>query len=278
MSHRVLPYTVLATLVLAAVAPTPLGAQNMNLASGSPNAPLEIYADNGIEWQQNQQLIIAQGNAVAKRANVTVNADELRAYYEDKATQSAESQTDIHRLEALGNVTIKSQTETATGDKAVYDLKRAIMVLSGQRPQLVTPQNIISADDTLEYWEERAQAVARGNATAVSDGREIKADVLVALFSKTAQGQSEIDRVNAFDNVIITTPSEHITADQGVYNVKSAVATLTGSVKIKRNGNLLNGCSATVNLKTNVSRLKSCAGTKDNRVRGLVLPTQKTMQ
>ncbi len=268
------PFLAAALVFLTSIAQ----AQDLNLASGSPNAPLEIYADNGIEWQQNQQLIIAQGNATAKRADVTITANELRAYYNDKTADGAQGQTDIHRLEAVGNVKITSATETATGDKAVYDLKRAIMVLSGTRPQLVTPQDIISADDTLEYWEERAQAVARGNATAVREGRQIKADVLVSLFSKNKQGNSEINRVNAFGNVIITTKTEHITADKGVYNVKSAVATLTGSVKIKRNGNLLNGCSATVNLKTNVSRLKSCAGTKDNRVRGLVLPSGKTMQ
>ncbi|WP_417783566.1 LptA/OstA family protein [Terasakiella pusilla] len=252
-------------------------AQDINLASGSTSAPLEIYADNGIEWQQNEKLIIAQGNAVAKRANVTVNAEELRAYYFDEASDAGDN-TNIHRLEALGGVTITSDTETATGDRAVYDLKRAIMVMSGGRPTLRTPDDTISADGTLEYWEERAQAVARGNATAVREGREIKADVIAALFRKNKQGQSEVHRVNAFGNVVIITKTEHVTADKGVYNVNSGVATLTGSVKIKRGGNILNGCSATVNLKTNVSRLKACAGTNDNRVRGLVLPTTKSVQ
>ncbi|WP_038013417.1 LptA/OstA family protein [Terasakiella pusilla] len=252
-------------------------AQDINLASGSTSAPLEIYADNGIEWQQNEKLIIAQGNAVAKRANVTVNAEELRAYYLDEASDAG-GNTNIHRLEALGGVTITSDTETATGDRAVYDLKRAIMVMSGGRPTLRTPDDTISADGTLEYWEERAQAVARGNATAVREGREIKADVIAALFRKNKQGQSEVHRVNAFGNVVIITKTEHVTADKGVYNVNSGVATLTGSVKIKRGGNILNGCSATVNLKTNVSRLKACAGTNDNRVRGLVLPTTKSVQ
>ncbi|WP_135079773.1 LptA/OstA family protein [Terasakiella sp. SH-1] len=266
-------------LIASTVLASPLQAQDINLASGSPNAPLEIYADNGIEWQQNAQLIIAQGNAVAKRAGVTLNADELRAYYtEDDAQQEASGNTNIHRLEALGAVNIVSATEKVTGDKAVYDLKRAIMVVSGTRPKLTTPQDVISADDTLEYWEERAQAVARGNATAVREGRKIKADVLAALFIKDKQGNSQIHRVNAFGNVVIVTKTEHITADKGIYNVNSAVATLSGAVKIKRGGNLLNGCSATVNLKTNTSRLKACAGTNDNRVRGLVLPTAKTMQ
>lgn len=252
-------------------------AQDINLASGSTNQPLEIYADNGIEWQQNKQLIIAQGNAIAKRAGVTVNSDELRAYYDEEGANETGA-SNIHRLEALGKVNISSATEKVVGDKAVYDLKRAIMVVTGERPTLYTPQDTISANSTLEYWENKGQAVARGKASAVRENRRIDSDIIVGLFRKNKQGQSEIYRVNAFGNVIIRTPQEHITADKGVYNVISGVATLTGSVKIKRGNNLLNGCSATVNLKTNVSRLKACSNTNDDRVRGLVLPTVKTMQ
>jgi len=265
---------VFTTLSLSALA------QDINFASGSQSAPLEIYADNGIEWQQNQKIIIAQGNAIAKRAGSIINANELRAYYTEDAVKKGQEtgNTNIHRLEAIGDVKITSATEKATGDKAVYDLKRAILVLSGTRPTLTTPDDTVSADNTLEYWEEKAQAVARGNATAVREGRKIKADVIAALFRKNKQGKSEIHRVNAFGNVLIITKTEHVTADKGIYNVNSGVATLTGSVKIKRGGNLLNGCSATVNLKTNISRLKACAGTNDDRVRGLVLPTAKTMQ
>jgi lipopolysaccharide export system protein LptA len=204
----------------------------------------------------------------------------LRAYYTDDAVQKGQSagNTNIHRLEAIGNVVITSTTEKATGEKAVYDLKRSILVLSGTRPTLTTPQDSVSADSTLEYWEEKAQAVARGNATATREGRKIKADIIAALFRKDKQGKSEIHRINAFGNVVIITTTEHVTADKGVYNVNSGVATLTGSVKIKRGENLLNGCSATVNLKTNISRLSACPGTNDGRVRGLVLPTAKTMQ
>jgi len=255
-------------------------AQDINFSSGSQSAPLEIYADNGIEWQQDQKIIIAQGNATAIRAGSTINADELRAYYTEDAVQEGQEagNTNIHRLEAINNVSIVSATETATGDKAVYDLKRSIMVLSGTRPTLTTPDDIISADDTLEYWEAKAQAVARGNATAIREDREIKADIIAALFRKDKQGKSEVYRINAFGNVLIVTKTERATSDKGVYNVNSGVATLTGSVKINRNGNILNGCSATVNLKTNVSRLKACEGTNNGRVRGLVLPTSKTMQ
>ncbi len=259
----------LSTLITISCVPSSI-AQEINLANGADNAPLELFADNGIEWQQNNQLIIAEGNAVAKRADVTLNADELRAYYHD--AQSNDLNSNVYCLEALGHVEIKSPSETASGDKAVYDLERAILVLSGTRPQLKTITDTISADDTLEYWENKSQAVARGNAIAVRDGRQIKADILAALLRKDSAGKSEIYRVNAFGNVIIDTANEHITADRGVYNVSTSIATLSGSVKIKRGNNLLNGCSATVNLKTNISKLQACAGTNDNRVRGLVLP------
>jgi len=254
-------------------------AQGINLAEGESAQPLEVFADNGIEWQQGAQVIIAQGNAVAKRGTSQIQADELRAFYtETPDGTTAQQSTDVHRLEALGAVTLSSPSETVTGDKAVYDLKRAIMVMTGQRPTLKTPDDVISADDTLEYWEHKNQAVARGNATAQREDRIIHADILVALLQKNAQGKSEVHKVNAFDNVRIQTPEEEITAEKGVYTVQSAIATLYGAVKIRRGQNLLNGCAAEVNLKTNVSRLFACDGTNDGRVRGLVLPSSKTMQ
>lgn len=271
-SHLFLSGVALAALTFASAQ-----AQDIQLASGSNDRPLEIYADNGIEWQQDTQIIIASGNAVAKRSGVTVKAEELRAYYKENK-QSRASATNIHRLEAIGKVNISSAAEQITGDKGIYDLERAILVVSGNRPTLKTPQDTISADNTLEYWELRGQAVARGNAVAVRDGRKIQADILAGLFEKDKNGKSQIQRINAFGNVRIKTQTEDVQADKGIYNVNSGIATLTGNVKIKRGQNLLNGCSATINLKTNISKLKSCKGTNDGRVRGLVLPTSKTTQ
>ena len=43
--------------------------------------PLNIEADNGIEWQQNNRLYIARGNARATRGQATVFADTLMAFY-----------------------------------------------------------------------------------------------------------------------------------------------------------------------------------------------------
>ena len=62
-------------------------------------------------------------------------------------------------------------------------------------------------------------------------------------------------QIDAIKNVVISTPNEIVRASEGVYDVQSGIATLTGSVKITRGQNQLNGESAVVNLNTGVSRL-----------------------
>ena len=245
-------------------------AQTLNFASGDSDAPIQVDADDGIEWEQERQMFTARGNAVAKRGNVTVRADVLQAYYRKKPGGG----TDIWRLDANGNVRIQSDDEKAFGAKGVYDVDNAILVLSGPKVRLVTADDEISATRQLEWWEKKRMAVARGNAMAVRGERRLRADVLVAHFQKNTSGKSQMWRVEAFDNVHIVTATDTVTAARAVYNVDSSIATLTGSVKITRGENQLNGCSAEVNLKTGISKLRGCgsSATAGQRVRGLLSP------
>jgi lipopolysaccharide export system protein LptA len=67
-----------------------------------------------------------------------------------------------------------------------------------------------------------------------------------------------------------------VSADRGVYNVASGIATLTGTVQIIRGRNRLNGCRAEVNLNTGISKLFSCPQTRGTkRVRGVLQPIKK---
>jgi lipopolysaccharide export system protein LptA len=61
-------------------------AQPLDLSHGGP---ITITARDGIEWHQTEQEVIALGDAHATRANVTVVADRLTAYYRKKAAASA---------------------------------------------------------------------------------------------------------------------------------------------------------------------------------------------
>ena len=245
-------------------------AQAQSLNFGSGDTPIEIDADNGIEWQQDGLVFVARGNARAIRGDVSVLADELRAYYR----QTNDGSTEIWRLDAIGTVRIKSAEGTAYGDKALYDVDNSILTITGKNLKLVSGEDWLTANDQLEYWETKQMAVARGNAVAKRADKKLNANVLAAYFHKNKKGETGIYRIDAFDDVKIKTAKDEATSDRGVYNVESGIATLTGSVEIIRDNNVLNGCSADVDLNTGVSRLHSCA-TGSGRVKGRFRPTKK---
>src|SRR5215469_14023594 len=98
----------LTLLAMAAAAQSPL----MN--GTDSKQPLEVQADSGIEWRQNEQLYIARGNAVAKRGPAEVHADTLIAHYRPikpgsqpvgDSANTLGGNTEIYRVDAEGNVT-----------------------------------------------------------------------------------------------------------------------------------------------------------------------------
>nr|WP_248291178.1 LptA/OstA family protein [Neoroseomonas marina] len=279
-------------------------AQNIDLSQGGP---VEVTAVDGIEWRQNDQVVIARGEARAVRGGVTVESDRLIARYRPRGGAQAQPQAsrsptegpagggEIWRLEAEGNVVIFTATDRAEGDRAVYDMDQSVMVLTGQNLRLTNPDNTLTARDSIEYWSQRRMAVARGNAVVVTnDGRRVRADTLVAYFAEGAApgtqqaaaprpqpaaasgtqspGQgSNLERVEAYGNVEIRTAEEVVRGDRGVYSPQTGLARLLGNVRIVRGDNTLTGQEAIVNMQTGVSRLIAAPGA---RVQGLVVPQQ----
>ncbi|MBX9698410.1 MAG: hypothetical protein K2X74_03180, partial [Acetobacteraceae bacterium] len=287
-------------------------AQGIDLSGGGP---VEVTATDGIEWRQAEQVVIARGSARAVRDGVTVDADRLLARYRQPANRQGAAAparaaggesplsggSEIWRLEAEGRVTIRTATDTARGDRAVYDIDQAVLVLTGRNLGLTSGANDITARDSLEYWSARRMAVARGGAVVNdrAEGRRITADTIVAYFleespqgspqgsatpaaaaaprAQTPQGRDvpgagKLDRVEAFGNVEIRTPLDVVRGDRGVYSAATGMARILGNVRITRGENQINGQEAIVNLQTGVARLVSAPGA---RVQGLILPQQQ---
>jgi lipopolysaccharide export system protein LptA len=283
---------ILLALAGAAQAQTPL--PGGFAGGGASSKPIGIEASNGIEWQQNNHVYIAHGNASATRGDAKVTADTLFAYYRElgaahpaPAKPAAKpdplaggSSTQIYRLEAEGHVVFTNPTETMTGDNAVYDVDSATLVVTGKGLKLVTPRDIITARDSLEWYDEKQLGVARGDAVAVQGTRRVRGDVLTARVEKQKDGQSRISRIDANGSVLVSSPGQIARGDAGVYNLDSGIATLTGHVRLTRDQNELRGRYAVVDLNTNVSRLLSAPpGAKvadGDRVEGLIVPRAKT--
>lgn len=265
-----------ASLLIAALAvlasPGAGHAQSLGFGRGTSD-PIQIEANEGIEWQRSNQVYIARGDARAIQGGVTVEADELVAHY-----RSTEAGTDeIYRIDANGKVRILSATEEATSDKAVYDVIKGILIMTGDQVRLVTEQDTIVARDSLEYYEDRQLAVARGDALAIRDDRRVRADTLMAHFGDTQGGErsSKMERIEAIGNVHLSTETDIVTAERGDYRLDAGLATVTGDVRITRGDTQLNGERAEVNLNTGQSRLlaKNGASNAAERVRGIFVPS-----
>jgi lipopolysaccharide export system protein LptA len=284
----------LAGLLLAA-APGRAQAPGLNLDQQGGGAPIEITARNGIEWDRERNRYIASGDARAARGDTAVTADRLIAHYRERPGQS----TQIYRYEAAGNVRITTATQSAVADLAVYDIDSGVMVLTGRNLRLTTPNEVLTARDSLEYWTERHLAVARGDATVLTrEERRMRADVLAvyllapgeqlparpapragaaqAPFLPVPGEDNRVKRVEAFGNVFIAAAPSIARGERAVYNAATRLATISGNVKLTHCDNQLDGEVAEVNMDTGMSRMmpRSDGG----RVRALLMPGQGPQQ
>jgi lipopolysaccharide export system protein LptA len=268
-----------------ALAP-PAVAQELSLTG---EGPVEILADQAIEWHRNDQTVIARGNARATRGTTTVFADRLIARYRSREGSpppgtSPTGAGEIWRLEAEGNVRIVGGNDRAEADRAVYDLDRRVLVLTGRALSLTNGADRVTARDALEYWADRRMAVARGEAVVTSEDRRLEADTVVAYFVETGagaetppavggpRGANRLERAEAFGNVRITTANEVVRGERGVYTPGDGLARVSGNVRITRGQNQLNGEHGEVNMKTRVSRLLPAPR---GRVAGMIVPADR---
>lgn len=266
--------TAAAALALSVgLAVMPAAAQSVSNFAGG-DKPLEIQAEEGIEWRRKEQLYIARGKARAVHGEVTVLAEVMSAHYgKDAAGKSA-----IDQVEVVGNVVIESPNGKAFGDRGIYELAKATFILFGDNLRLESGADRVTARDSLEYWETERRAIARGDARATREDKEIRADLLIAFFEPGEASDFKLARIEAQGNVAIRTASEFARGTRGVYYVERDFATLSGDVRITREGNQLNGEYAEVDLASGVSRLLAKApdgsGGKE-RVHGLIQPKKK---
>jgi lipopolysaccharide export system protein LptA len=277
----------------ALLAPLPAAAQ-LGTVDQDKGKPVQIEAEQGIEWQQNAQVYIARGHAKVTRGGVTINADTISAYYRPSAKSAPKPETpkpatsnsegalggstEIYRAIAEGNVRIATATQTVYGDRAVYDLDESVVVVTGKNLRLETPEDLITARDSLEWYDAKQLAVARGDAVAIREPKRVRADVLVAQVTHPPGESAHVSRVDAHGNVVVSSMDQIGRGSTGVYNADTGIATLSGNVTLTRGDNELKGQYGVVDLNNNVSRLLAGPpggeGPAAGRVQGLIVPRQ----
>ena len=186
-------------------------------------------------------------------------------------SKGAGGENEIYRVNADGHVTIKGERQTVVGDQAVYDVDQQIGIVTGKGLKLTTATDVVTARDSLEWYDQKQIAVARGDAVAVRETKRIRADVLTAHMTKDnpkpaaskpetgpvragAGGRNQArakpgaparaarratkDRRSAASTRRAMSSSRPTTdigrGDYGVYNADTGIATLLGNVTVTR--------------------------------------------
>jgi lipopolysaccharide export system protein LptA len=305
-------WLVLTSIALAAEAPVQNQMFGLDVGStGGKAQPTTIVADNGIEWRQADRVYIARGNVKAVRGTVTVYSDEMTAHYrpvvkkplpgkaeapppkpapvakapakppkpgqQTPGAEGNEGPTEIYRLEAMGNVKFVTKTQTGYGDHADYDVDTTTLVMTGKHLKIVTPHDLITARDTIEWYDNRQLGVARGDAVDIHDGRTIRADVLVATVVHPPGEEAHTKRIDAHGNVFVSSKDQIGRGDTGVYDPDTGVVTLTGHVRLTRGQDEMRGNYGVVDVNRNIGYLlpKAPNGGPSGRVQALIVPLNK---
>ena len=179
-----------------------------------------LTADKQTKVFQYENKTESLENATLKQNDNVVRADKIIAFFSDSARK------ELKRVEAYGNVVITTATEKAYGDEGYYDLQSGQLELFGQK---------------------KLVSIRREENTLTSKH-------LIAYFTKGKK--PELIRVEAMQNVNVTTPKGSASGNRGIYNPQTEMVELSENVRIEQNGNFIIGEHAETDLKTSISRIK----------------------
>lgn len=88
------------------------------------NAPVDFDADR-IEVQDRADRAVLSGNVHVRQGNLTLDSARINVAY------TKAGGVEVDRIDASGGVTVRSPSETARGQFAVYDIKRRLITMIG---------------------------------------------------------------------------------------------------------------------------------------------------
>jgi len=90
------------------------------------DAPVDVSADR-IEVQDRANRAMFTGNVDVRQGNLRLNSARITVVYANSGGRG----TAIERIEASGGVTMRSPTETARSQFAIYDIDRRLVTMIG---------------------------------------------------------------------------------------------------------------------------------------------------
>ena len=235
----------------------------------SNDQPIEIFADEGIEWHKNKNKYVAVGNARAISGTLSLASDKIEAFYDEKEN----SGMNIKEVRAKRNVVVKdNKMEITGGNYAEYKMSKDYFLIKGKNVVLTSESNTLKSREKLEYWRAKNIAIATGKAEAKKDNEFIVLADKLVWYLKENDRKTSVKKILGFKNVSIKTNNEVAFSDKAIYNNETEICKLFGNVKLQRGESFLLGEYAEVDLRRGISKLLPAPGKmpNENKVRALI--------
>lgn len=102
--------------------------------------PIQIEARE-LQVQDKSQSAVFSGDVVVTQGDAMLKTQRLVVHYDGSAAGGVNQR--ISRLEASGRVYISSKDQTATGERATFDMNRQLMVMTGGEVVLSQGPNVV---------------------------------------------------------------------------------------------------------------------------------------
>jgi lipopolysaccharide export system protein LptA len=97
--------------------------------SASSEDPIQIEADR-LEVRDQEKIAIYAGNVRVRQGETVLRTAQLRVFYTGEATGVTPGSS-VSRIEASNRVVVRSGSQTASGDKAVFEMAADRITLTG---------------------------------------------------------------------------------------------------------------------------------------------------
>ncbi|MFC2252719.1 LptA/OstA family protein [Labrys portucalensis] len=231
----VLPLALALTAADAGAAPKKAASPFQGFSSDS-GKPVDVKSDS-LEVHQDEQKAVFTGNVVATQGESVLRTNELTVFYENVDNNAKD-----------GAAKDGKAKDAKSGDAKPADAKPTDPKAADAKPADGQPAGDAKAGDAKAAEAKPAEA---------KPAETKPADASKAPASGSGTPASSIKKLVARGNVVVTSKDQKATGANGVMDMATNVATLTGGEVVMIQGpNVLKGTKLTVNLKTGIARVE----------------------
>lgn len=142
--------------------------------------------------------------------------------------------------------------------------------------------------NALEMRDKDGVAIFTGNVSVIQGERVLRTSKLIVYYDKNNHsgskneasvgglGSTGVEKMQASGKVYIKTATQVATGDEGTFNGKTKIMTLTGNKVILTDGNnVASGCKLVAHMDTGKAYMQSCRGNGSGRV-SIIMDNQDT--